>query len=126
MIEQPVAAVGGLDHLMHAEEAARRLDAVEARAARAGQHEGEHDQRKEARRPLALQQHRGRERDQRDLERQSAAAGRRTSNAIVRRDREQRRRSSAGAGLVQEAARTPPDQTPGSTSTAAAIRIGYS
>ena len=37
VIEQAVAAVGGLDHLMHAEEAARGLDAVEAGLPERGQ-----------------------------------------------------------------------------------------
>ena len=57
----------GLEHLMHAEEAARGLDLPEARLPQPGHHEGEHDEAEVARVPLRGEQHQRRDRHQHDL-----------------------------------------------------------
>ena len=70
VIEQPVAVVAGFDDMMNAEEAAHRLDVIEARLPQAGDDESQRGQREEARRTVALEQHDSGEDNERDLERQ--------------------------------------------------------
>ena len=113
VIEQPVAAVGGLDHLMHAEEAARGLDPVEAGL----------PERRSARRPARPAQRSAPAGGAAAASRRRAPPAR--SGTAVRprpaaggRKRPAPRRAAAAIserrpGLAQEPARHPPDQKPG-------------
>ena len=74
MHQHAMRAADGLDHAVHAEEAARLLDEAQPRLPQRGDDEGADGQRREARRIAPLQQHQADECHQHDLQRHPKAA----------------------------------------------------
>jgi hypothetical protein len=70
VIQQPVAAVVGFDHLMNPKETAHGLDAVQTGLPQTGYNKGKCGLREEAGRAMALKQHDGGKGNENDLERQ--------------------------------------------------------
>ena len=117
---------GGFDDAMHAEEAARRLDHVQARLPRAGDDEGDSRERREARRIAPQQQHQADQHDQHDLERHhGACADADIDGSHGMQQHRERRDRERGRDAPQEVAHGSAS-APGSASSAATTRIGYS